>query len=118
MEEPPSTITRYGYEKRGRDARAPLSVLIQSCLEFFTNRVVDRIWPASADRDGETHHADQQDELVAALADQEAARPVGRKQCNQHLDCQRRRKETREQPYDQADPADRLKKHRGISKSQ
>src|SRR5262245_15577315 len=107
-----------GTKSAGVTPALSLSTPIQSCLEFFTNRVVDRIWPASADRDGETHHAKQQDELVAALADQEAARPVGRKQRDQHFDCQRRRKEARKQPYDQADPADRFKKHRRISKSQ
>src|SRR5262245_33527564 len=109
----PFTTTGFGCEKRGLEARAPLPR-----LEFSSDRVVDRIWPASADRDCETHHAEEQDELVAALANQEAASPVGCKQRDQHFDCQRRCKKTREQANDQANPTDRFKEHRCIRKSQ
>src|SRR5262245_25679376 len=87
-------------------------------LELFSDRVVDRVWPASADRNRETHRAEKQDELVAALANQEAAGPVGCKQRDQHFDCQRRRKKAREQADDKANPTDRFKEHRCISKSQ
>src|SRR5215475_9334715 len=112
----PSTTTGSGCEKRGLEARAPPSA--QRCLELFSDRVVDRVWPASADRNRETHRAEQQDELVAALANQEAADPVGCKQRDQHFDCQRRRKKAREQADDKANPTDRFKEHRCISKSQ
>src|SRR5262245_15956336 len=109
-----STIAECGYEKRGRNARA-FCFSIET-LEFLAYRVVGGIWSAAPNRDGKKHHAKKQYELVSALADRKASRPMHGEQRDQHLDRQRRRKEPGKQPNDETDAADGLEKHRSVRK--
>ncbi len=65
-------------------------------LQLFPDHSIDRVRPASPDRDGEHHDAEQQNVLVAALAGLEAVLQMHGEEADQKLDRERRRKETRE----------------------